>query len=770
MAFLLKWLNSTPGRQQSGPVTHLERDFASGMRFCELLVFEKAMPADTMDRMRGRHPLEVLDEVCAAMDTLRCTYRRDVVGKVVQGHRGGASALLMSIKAALEARDSDVPPAAPQLPSTRSVRPKEFERPELDDWGRDDFFQKTYEKFNVHEFKHIDMAVHLRRFHDEQRELERRQTAAEGVTAAAAQKKREDTYAHKICRDHERATFLRAKLDVAEQHWRDSRVAIIEAERSELRYEVTLQRRHYVRADIHRFMLTREVGSYIDGFEKNMKRLGIGGSDAPAPGGKVMSTAAESALAYLERIEQAERNAAMTPQEAEEMITDLRAKAKASRVARTERERRRRKMVVDQASAARELYSEKARGELLGGLLDEGKRLRSTAAKRWEAAYQSLSDKKSRALHSEWLQRAGDAAVGVAIDRLVDEARTADVASAPIRAAHIESFASETLHCQQRRTKARTAACADIVDSLIFLVTSVIEAKEEKSKASGGIPTPLNLSEWRELRRGFVKETLRPAPPPPIPLLSIEENAMLAVELTSMHALEGGWRAPIFSSQFSTDNLCVSKNSEPQETGLDLFPDRTESCFKVMVELSEAIEATNGRYGGGDFDHGNDVDSKGLTKPGQVLQVRPTLPFVTPSSLNARLSVVVETNCLRNEDEASSPWSKSEVALAAVAADAACGMGVAFSCPADALDAAAAAVVAVTVDSQGSDRDCTVGGDVDDLSGEDAAKVVDATAALAELGEFVLELRASATDAHRMEVETRASAARSMVRTARGRL
>ena len=47
--------------------------------------------------------------------------------------------------------------------------------------------------------------------------------------------KRYNAYQYKIERDHERATFLRAKLENAEKHWRESRVAMIEAEHSEVR-------------------------------------------------------------------------------------------------------------------------------------------------------------------------------------------------------------------------------------------------------------------------------------------------------------------------------------------------------------------------------------------------------------------------------------------------------------------------------------------------------------------------------------------------------
>ena len=544
--YLRKWLNGTEGRQQSGPVKNIEADFADGLRFVELLVYEKVMPADALDRLRGRHPLEVFDEVCSALDGIECAYSTEAVGRAAQGQRGGASALLLSVKTTLEARGENAPPPVPKQLSTFSVRPKAFERPELDDWGKDDFFQKTYETYDIDEFNKIDMAVHLRRFHDEQRELERRQTTLEDAATAAATQKQHDTYDHKIERAHERASFLRAKLDVAEQHWRDSRVAMIEAERSELRYEVTMQKRHHVLADIHRFMLTREVDSGIGSFEKNMKRLGTGG-DVEAPGGKVMSTAAESALAYLERIEEIERNTAMTPQEALEMLVELRVKAKANAAARLERERRRRKMVVDQASAARELEAQKAKGQLLGGLLDDGKRQRAMASKRWEAGHRTVSEKRKRSAATATLQGTANAAMDVAIDRLVDGARATHAEEAPARAAKSEILAMEKARAQHRRARTHTAACADIIDGLIFLVMSVVEAKEEKAVANGGVPVPLNLSEWLALRRGFVRDTLRPRPPPPLPVLSIEDSAALAVEFAAMQSLEGGWKAPALS-------------------------------------------------------------------------------------------------------------------------------------------------------------------------------------------------------------------------------
>ena len=64
----------------------------------------------------------------------------------------------------------------------------------------------------------------------------------------------------------------------------------------------------------------------------------------------------------------------------------------------------------------------------------------------------------------------------------------------------------EKARAQHRRARTHTAACADIIDGLIFLVMSVVEAKEEKAVANGGVPVPLNVSEWLALRRGIVRD------------------------------------------------------------------------------------------------------------------------------------------------------------------------------------------------------------------------------------------------------------------------
>lgn len=73
MSYLLKWVND--GGRQAVPATSLERDFASGQRFLELLIHEGAIKAELKSELEGAHPLEVFEAVCTAMDKLGCVYK-----------------------------------------------------------------------------------------------------------------------------------------------------------------------------------------------------------------------------------------------------------------------------------------------------------------------------------------------------------------------------------------------------------------------------------------------------------------------------------------------------------------------------------------------------------------------------------------------------------------------------------------------------------------------------------------------------------------------
>jgi len=357
MAYITAWVNQ-PGRQSS-PVTSLEKDFASGTRFVELLTHEGAMAPDAAAALTGQHPLEVFDAVCAAMDGLGAVYKPSSVGKAATGSRGGSAALLMAIKDAVEARAKG-PPRPPGPRAIDTVRPaaEPFKRGAPTAWGADDFLEITYkENPNAFDpgrnaFAPVDMAVHLRKYHDAQRASERatshRELAQQQAMAAAAAEK----YAAIQEERQVRASVVRDHIDAGEADWRVNQEAQAERERSQLRFELALRERRAIKVQLNRAKLTSEAQSGAEEFERNMRRLGIGdGGGGGGAGEKLLSTGGESGLCFLRRIEAESAQGAMTREEAAELLESIKAKALGSRTARLERARRRRKTVVGQVAA-----------------------------------------------------------------------------------------------------------------------------------------------------------------------------------------------------------------------------------------------------------------------------------------------------------------------------------------------------------------------------------------------------------------------------------
>jgi hypothetical protein len=115
--------------------------------------------------------LQVYDVVCQALDSIGAVYKPSVIGLAASGARGGASALIMSMKTALESRDkngshnktqlnstittpssyksnnsggsgSQQQQQAPFLGTVRSTK-EPFTRIPVTDEGQDDFLQRT---------------------------------------------------------------------------------------------------------------------------------------------------------------------------------------------------------------------------------------------------------------------------------------------------------------------------------------------------------------------------------------------------------------------------------------------------------------------------------------------------------------------------------------------------------------------------------------------------------------------------------------------------
>ena len=100
-----------------------------------------------------------------------------------------------------------------------SVRPKEFTRAALTDWGGDDFLVKTMDEVGTHNFNKLDETIHLRPFHEEQRKNEREQTEKEANEGMLREEFVKVRIQEKMDLERSRARFMSEWIEEGQKSW-----------------------------------------------------------------------------------------------------------------------------------------------------------------------------------------------------------------------------------------------------------------------------------------------------------------------------------------------------------------------------------------------------------------------------------------------------------------------------------------------------------------------------------------------------------------------
>ena len=159
-------------------------------------------------------------------------------------------------------------------------------------------------------------------------------------------------------------------------------------ERTELRFELTVaERAARNRANVrHRYTMEQQNG--IDEFEKNMKRMGSGPKSP-----RELTSADFQGVDYEPPYQMTQRLTQKfeedhKPAEVVGYYQDVKAKISADRIARRERQTRRRKMMVDQARSQAGVEATRAQQQRINKLLEEGKAQRLAASQMWRQQYE----------------------------------------------------------------------------------------------------------------------------------------------------------------------------------------------------------------------------------------------------------------------------------------------------------------------------------------------------------------------------------------------
>ena len=420
--------------------------------------------------------------------------RKQAIPLIVTEARGAASGLLLKIKRAKELQDN--PPPKPPPPSTFTVRPKDFKRHPMTDWGLDDFFLKTMETVGTHNFNKLDETIHLRHFHESQRKMEREQSELENTADAERKQRTKVRIAGELQRARDRAAFMDRWIEEGRQSWEINEQKRIESEKMRLRFELAVVAKREAVAENQRLIHAHDGKTGVTSFERNMKRLGVGNNDADP---SEQRPSHESGLNYLERLEDTISEAKLTPEGNHELMENLKRAEKVNKKARKERETRRRKMLVDQSRAQAELEKKEAYSMMMEGLAETSRKMRESAQKSWE-------QKKMKEIESS----RRDKAIALKVSQRVDTQEN-------FLRAYFEETASEMQNEENKKKKEgvqkeiqsikaeakkkkrhnATAAAETAVSKLLDAVEVICTERE----AQGG---PVLPQFWRDVKKRFV--------------------------------------------------------------------------------------------------------------------------------------------------------------------------------------------------------------------------------------------------------------------------
>lgn len=99
------------------------------------------------------------------------------------------------------------------------MRPKEFKREPQTKWGLDDFMLKTMEEVGTHNFNKLDETIHLRKFHDTQRQTEREQSAREEGSVQGRKTQVRARIDSQLQLHRDRAAFMENWIEEGRQSW-----------------------------------------------------------------------------------------------------------------------------------------------------------------------------------------------------------------------------------------------------------------------------------------------------------------------------------------------------------------------------------------------------------------------------------------------------------------------------------------------------------------------------------------------------------------------
>ena len=438
--------------------------------------------------------------------------KKVTIQEIIMEKRGSAAKVLYEIKTAWEAKnDGGGGPVKDTkiVTSTISKRPTERKNvkklkekealggvPVDPSFGEDDFFEKVTNEVDLANFNQLDMAIHQRQYHDFQREQERKAMDLERQDKAMKSATGSQSKAEGRLRAKQKKEFMEQWKEEGIRTHKANQLVKARREQVELSYELALVEKEEVLKESALRKSKREFASGVDEFEKNLKRLGVdlggGGNEGGAVGSKHTN-----GMEHLRALEARVHEQNFTPAANKGQMGALRDRRETSLAAQKEKDRRQRKMLVDQSSAQAQIDTQQQEQRLLKRMAVEGRGFRLDAGDRW-------AKRQQKQLMATKIQRDAEVQRSKQTDTFRSMLQTqAVVCNDPSRLeaeARRQAGVREALELEKsRKCDARTKRNYNMCRTMVCTVVNM--ALNAKDELDAGYLGP---KEWRVLKARFV--------------------------------------------------------------------------------------------------------------------------------------------------------------------------------------------------------------------------------------------------------------------------
>eukprot|EP00899_Mesostigma_viride_P005423 jgi/Mesvir1/14882/Mv25026-RA.1 len=496
---LKKWLRDDIGLPWL--VGSFEQDFASGYAFGDILHRCNLQP-DFDDFINKNSPDAMINNYTRLRPTMtKLGVKMDsrVASALMGEEKGVAQKVVYELKMALDALNKELLETRPTMPLV-SVRAGKTQREGFDSVMHGGFDKSV--RTMVNNPTKILESLHLSKFDaagmqhaNTVREYQEQTKQAEAMERSDRYNKMVDTMRTNRADKSQR---LASDMEKHGQNMSIRRGTV----KAEVRVELSLAEKSTQRRYLSSLKADREANEGIEGFERTLRGLGVGGLDEPsvdAPNDDIipLSETTASAAAHLQKIKKQMPEPQLLAQESEAYLDRIKAKKAEETAARRERERRRRKVLLEQQRTAE--ASEEARGsEQLAELLTRASAEEARVAERlWQLRQEKEVVRENRALRDQQYedQRARDWEYAIAYSAQVSALRRDEYQAAATRES--ERWKEEEGERKRQKKKQRAAMCRELVHELMGLA-------EMCGNYRSCSDTKVPRTEWREWVAMFV--------------------------------------------------------------------------------------------------------------------------------------------------------------------------------------------------------------------------------------------------------------------------